>query len=55
MKLRFFFLYEKPLARPVVQRKPTGENEGIKTPFAIIEVRSANCTKIAKGGHSIWD
>ena len=23
-----------------------------KTPFAIIKVRSANCTKIAKGGHS---
>ena len=46
------FCITKPLARRVVQKKATGDHGGIKTPFAIIEVRSANCTKIAKGGHS---
>lgn len=27
-----------------------GEEEGIKTPFAKIKLRCANCRKIAKGG-----
>ena len=38
------FVYRKPLARRVVQEKTYVDNEEIETPFAIIEVRSANCT-----------
>ena len=33
----------KPLARRVVQKKAIAEDEEIKTPFAIIKKRSANC------------
>ena len=40
-----FFVYRKPLARRVVREKTYVDNEEIETPFAIIEVRSANCTK----------
>ncbi len=36
------FCIVKPLARRVVQ-KSLSEEEEIKTPFAIIKVRSANC------------
>ena len=39
-----FFVYRKPLARRVVQEKTYVDNEEIETPFAIIGVRSANCT-----------
>ena len=35
-------------------KKAYGDEEERKTPFVIIDVRSANCTKIAKGGHSKW-
>ena len=42
----------KPLARRVVPKKTIVDNEGRKTPFAIIDARSGNCTKEAKGGHS---
>ena len=45
------FVYRKPRVRRVVQKSFSDEEE-IKTPFAIMEVRSANCTRIAKGGHS---
>ena len=38
------FVYRKPLARRVVQKKTYVDNEKRKTPFAILEVRSANCT-----------
>ena len=38
------FVYRKPLARRVVQEKTYVDNEEIETPFAIIGVRSANCT-----------
>ena len=39
-----FFVFRKPLARRVVQKKTYVDNGEIKTPFAIIGVRSANCT-----------
>ena len=39
-----FFVFRKPLARRVVQEKTYVDNDEIKTPFAIIGVRSANCT-----------
>lgn len=48
------FCNAKPLARPVVQKKATADNEDKKTPFAIIEVRSANCTN-SKGRTFRWD
>ena len=38
------FVRRKPLARRVVRKKTCVDNEEIKTPFAIIGVRSANCT-----------
>ena len=38
------FVLRKPLARRVVQKKTYVDNGEIKTPFAIIGVRSANCT-----------
>ena len=38
------FVFRKPLARRVVQKKTYVDNGEIKTPFAIIGVRSANCT-----------
>lgn len=47
-----FFCIVKLLARRVVQKKAIADNVKIKTPFAIIKVRSANCIKKAKGGHS---
>ena len=47
-----FFVVRKPLARRVVPKKTIVDNEGRKTPFAIIDARSGNCTKEAKGGHS---
>jgi len=34
--------------------KAYGGEKKRKTPFAVINVRSANCTKTAKGGHSKW-
>ena len=40
----FFVVRRKPLARRVVRKKTCVDNEEIKTPFAIIGVRSANCT-----------
>ena len=46
------FVVRKPLARRVVPKKTIVDNEGRKTPFAIIDARSGNCTKEAKGGHS---
>ena len=39
------FCSVKPLARRVVRRKVIAGDEGIKTPFAIMRVRSGNCTK----------
>jgi hypothetical protein len=39
-----FFVFRKPLARRVVRKKTNVDHDGIKTPFAIIGVRSANCT-----------
>ena len=47
-----FIVVRKPLARRVVPKKTIVDNEGRKTPFAIIDARSGNCTKEAKGGHS---
>ena len=41
--IRPFFCDVKPLARRVVQKKAIAEDEEIKTPFAIIKKRSANC------------
>ena len=38
-----FYCDVKPLARRVVQKKAIAEDEEIKTPFAIIKKRSANC------------
>ena len=38
------FLYRKPLARRVVQKKTNVDNGKKKTPFAILGVRSGNCT-----------
>ena len=38
-----FIVYRKPLARRVVPKKTYVDDE-IKTPFAIIGVRSGNCT-----------
>ena len=49
-----FVVVRKPLARRVVPKKTIVDNEGRKTPFAIIDARSGNCTKEAKGGHSEW-
>lgn len=46
------FVWRKPLARRVVQKKAYADDVDKKTPFAKIEVRSANCTTKAKGGHS---
>ena len=45
-----FFVCRKPRVRRVVQKSLSDEE--IKTPFAVMRVRSANCTKKAKGGHS---
>lgn len=39
---------KKPLARRVVQKKAYADDVEIGTPFAKIEVRSANCTRKAK-------
>ena len=39
-----FFVYRKPLARRVVQKKTNVDNGKRKTPFAILGVRSGNCT-----------
>ena len=39
-----FLVFRKPLARRVVRKKTNVDHDGIKTPFAIIGVRSANCT-----------
>ena len=39
-----FVVCRKPLARRVVQKKTNVDNGKRKTPFAILEVRSANCT-----------
>ena len=39
-----FIVYRKPLARRVVQKKTNVDNGKRKTPFAILGVRSANCT-----------
>ena len=36
----------------MVAEKGYGDDVDKKTPFARIGVRSANCTKSAKGGHS---
>ena len=36
-------------------KKAYGDEGDKKTPFVIIKVRSANCAKITKGGHSTWD
>ena len=41
---RAFFVCRKPLARRVVQKKACADYADKKTPFAKIEVRSANCT-----------
>ena len=41
---RLFLVCRKPLARRVVQKKTDVDNGKRKTPFAILEVRSANCT-----------
>ena len=46
------FVCRKPLARRVVPKKAAADDVEIKTPFARIKMRSANCTKQAKGGHS---
>jgi len=46
------FVWRKPLARRVVQKKAYADDVDKKTPFAKIEVRSGNCTTKAKGGHS---
>ena len=43
-RLPGLFVFRKPLARRVVQKKTYVDNGEIKTPFAIIGVRSANCT-----------
>ena len=43
-----FSCIAKPLARRVVQKKAIADDVKIKTPFAIIKVRSANCIKKQK-------
>ena len=43
------FVSRKPLARRVVRKKPSGDDEERKTPFAKIGVRFGNCTKESKG------
>ena len=45
------FCIVKPRDSRVV-RESLRDKDGIKTPFAIIKLRSANCRKTAKGGHS---
>ena len=47
VEIRRFFVYQKPLAGRVVQ-KSLSEEEEIKTPFAIMKMRSANCTQRSK-------
>jgi hypothetical protein len=42
------FCIAKPLARRAVQKKAIADDVKIKTPFAIIKVRSANCIKKQK-------
>ncbi len=39
-----FFVYRKPIARRVVQKKTNVDNGKRKTSFAILGVRSGNCT-----------
>ena len=40
-----FIVYRKPPARQVVQKKAIADDVEIKTPFAIIVMRSGNCIK----------
>lgn len=51
-RIPLIFVWRKPLARRVVEKKAYADDVDKKTPFAKIEVRSANCTTKAKGGHS---
>ena len=47
-----FVVYRKPLARPVVQKKATADNEDRKTPFALkSECGLTTAQEKAKGGH----
>lgn len=39
------FVKGKPLVRRVVQEKASADDEERKTPFAIMRVRSGNCTE----------
>ena len=52
VQLVVLIVCRKPLARRVVPKKAAADDVEIKTPFARIKMRSANCTKQAKGGHS---
>ena len=48
----FTFLYSENPTLGVGFRRAKGDEEERETPFAIIGVRSANCTKRAKGGQT---
>ena len=48
------FVHRKPLARRVVPKKTYVDHEEIKTPFAIIGVRSANCTRKQREDIQRW-
>ena len=50
MNLPSLFVYRKPLARRVVQKKASADNEKI-TPSGIVEMRSGNC-KLQHRGRS---
>ena len=49
---RGFFLYIENSTLDVEFRRAFSGESVMKTPFDIIKLRSANCNKISKGGHS---
>ena len=53
MPLRF--LYKENHSLGEWFKKAYGDEKDKKTPFAIIEVRSADCTNDSKGRTSRWD
>ena len=52
MKAELFIVCRKPLARRVVQRKPSGDDVDEKTPFALEwKCGPPTAQRKAKGGH----
>ena len=52
---RSLFLYKENHSLGEWFKKAYGDENDKKTPFAIIEVRSANCTNNSKGRTFRWD